>query len=304
MRTSNRQMQGGSSGMHPERRIKLHSIRCDDLPPHPLSVKIYGTPKPTPELLRSIENVGLLQPLIVNDYGDGSHELLVGNTRAEAWRMLLKQKKISTVWISCRLVTLSPLEAERFVIESNRQRVKTAEQKGREFKELKRIEAAIAKEKESERKQQAKTTSANLPKSTPTPAPTSKHDSRAKAAEAVGLKPRTADKLEKIVDAKDAGDVKAAAALAEIEVKKGRGVDAAYRAVIQPQPPKDPELVQAQKKSAQELQALLRTNGLDADISRSKSEGEFHVTLHGLTETQVRQLPDLLASLSKRKAAA
>lgn len=218
MKTSNRQMQGGSSGMHPERRIKLHSIRCDNLPPHPLSVKIYGTPKPTPELLRSIEKVGLLQPLIVNDYGDGSHELLVGNTRAEAWRMLLKQKKISTVWISCHLVNLSPLDAERLVIESNHQRVKTAEEKAREFKELKRIEAALAKEHERERKSQAKATSAKLPRSA-TPAKPA-HDSREKAAEAVGLSGKTAEKLEKLLDAKDAGNPAAAAALAEIDSKK------------------------------------------------------------------------------------
>lgn len=33
MKTSNRQMQGGSSGMHPERRTVIDSIGVDVLPP-------------------------------------------------------------------------------------------------------------------------------------------------------------------------------------------------------------------------------------------------------------------------------
>ena len=106
------------------------------------------------------------------------------------------------------------------------------------------------------------------------------------------------------MEAKDAGSAEAAAALAEIDAKKGRGVDAAYRAVIQPKPPKDPELVQAHEKSARELKAMLKTNGMDADVFRSRSDGEFHVTLRGLTEAQVRQLPELLAPMLTRKAAA
>ena len=93
--------------MHPERRTVIDSIPVDNLPPHPLSVKIYGKPKPSEELLASIAEVGLLQPLIANNYGDGSYELLVGNTRAEAWRILLKQGKIKTKWIPCRFVRLS-----------------------------------------------------------------------------------------------------------------------------------------------------------------------------------------------------
>ena len=53
--------------------------------------------------------------------------------------MLWKQKRIKTKWIPCRIVHLLPLEAERLIIESNRQRVKTAGQKARETHELVRI---------------------------------------------------------------------------------------------------------------------------------------------------------------------
>ena len=138
MKTSNRQFEGGSSGMHPERRQRLDAVPCDHLAAHPLSAKIYGKPKPSKELLDSIAEHGLLQPIIVNQYQDRQH-VLAGNTRAAAWRMLWKQKRIKTKWIPCRIVHLLPLEAERLIIESNRQRVKTAGQKARETHELVRI---------------------------------------------------------------------------------------------------------------------------------------------------------------------
>jgi hypothetical protein len=66
-RSSNRQMRGGSGGMHPERRVTLESVGFDQIAPHPLSLKVYGKPEPTAELLRSIEEIGLLQPLIINE---------------------------------------------------------------------------------------------------------------------------------------------------------------------------------------------------------------------------------------------
>src|SRR5487761_1751788 len=139
MKTSNRKLGGGSSGMHPERRQKLESVKCDNLFAHPLSVKIYGKPKPSKELLDSIVKHGLLQPIIINDYRDGSYEILAGNTRAAAWRMLWEQKRIKSAWIPCRIMHLSPLEGERLIIESNRQRVKTKGMLTRETAALVRI---------------------------------------------------------------------------------------------------------------------------------------------------------------------
>jgi hypothetical protein len=56
--------------------------------------------------------------------------------------MLWEQKRLKSSWIPCRILHLSPLEAERLVIESNRQRVKTAGQKARESNELVRIFSA------------------------------------------------------------------------------------------------------------------------------------------------------------------
>jgi len=270
MKTSNRQMQGGSSGMHPERRTVLDSIRVDVLPSHPLSVKIYGKPKPTEELLKSIADVGLLQPLVVNDFGDGSFQLLVGNTRAEAWRILLKQKKISTVWIPCRFVKLSPLEAERLVIESNRQRIKTPEMKAREFKELKRIEEALAKER-------------MLAGTKPDPmAKRPQGQSAALAAAAIGMGTNTAKKIEAVVDAADSGDKKAQTALKAVNAGD-LSIAGAYKAVAKP---KHPEKINAGVLEARELTRLFK-NG---EVTRSKRDGLFHVTVRDVTPEQVRKL--------------
>jgi hypothetical protein len=275
MKTSSRQMQGGSSGMHPERRTTLDSIRCDNLPPHPLSVKIYGKPKPTAELLQSIKEVGLLQPLIVNDYGDGSYELLVGNTRAEAWRVLLKQKKITTVWIPCRFVNLPPLDAEKLIIESNRQRLKTPEQKTREFKELKRIESALAKERQ--RKGGKKKVPAHGPEA---------GESAAKAAAAVGMGANTAKKMEAVVDAADKGNVKAQKALKKVNAGS-LSVSGAYQVVAKP---KHPEKINVGVIDARELTKLF-TNG---EVTRSKTGGLFHLTIRNITSGQVRQLAQVV----------
>ena len=260
--------------MHPERRVTLDSIRCDNLPPHPLSVKIYGKPKPSEELLTSIEKVGLLQPLIVNDYGDGSYELLSGNTRAEAWRILHKQGKVKSVWISCRFVQLSSVEAERLIIESNRQRTKTPEMKAREFKELKRIETELAKERQA--------TLNNKKTASGQSAVSDKGEAAAKAAVAVGMGANTAKKLEAVVDEADKGNMKAQKALKEVNAGN-LSVSGAYRAVAKP---KDPEKVKKGVLEAQELTKLFE-NG---EVTRSKREGLFHVMLRDVSSEQVKKL--------------
>jgi ParB-like chromosome segregation protein Spo0J len=267
VKTSNRQMRGGSSGMHPERRVTLDSVRVDFLPPHPLSVKIYGKPKPSKELLESLQKVGLLQPLVINDFGDGSFQLLVGNTRAEAWRILLKQKKVSTVWVPCRFVKLSPLEAETLVIESNRQRVKTPEMKAREFKELKIIEQKLAKDRMASRL---------------TAKESERGEAVAKAAACVGMGANTAKKIETLVDAADGGSEKARIALNAINAGE-QSIAGAYRKIVKP---KHSESIKAGIQEARRLTELFK-NG---EVFRSRQEGLFHVTIRDITPDQVRKL--------------
>lgn len=144
MKTSNRQLGGGSSGMHSDRRVSLESVRFDRLETHPLSVKVYGEPDPSPELINSLEKHGMLQPIVVNYYEDGSYHLVSGNTRVKAWGILYSQGRVRSAWIPARAFHLEEIEVEQLVIESNRQREKTSGQKAREVAELFRIEKIIS----------------------------------------------------------------------------------------------------------------------------------------------------------------
>lgn len=80
-----------------------------------------------------------------------------------------------------RQVPVDGLDAELFLIEANRQRVKTKVRRLQEYKRLKEIETAFAKERQKQGK-------AKLPD------PKKSGQAREKAAETVGLKPRTAEK--------------------------------------------------------------------------------------------------------------
>ena len=87
----------------------------------------------------------------------------------------------STAAVVGRLFRGTPAEEERLIIEANRQRVKTPEQKAREFKELKRIEKALAKERQKQGKE-------NLPD------PRSAGQARDKAAKQIGMSGLTGTK--------------------------------------------------------------------------------------------------------------
>jgi ParB-like chromosome segregation protein Spo0J len=255
--------------MHPERRVTLDSIRFGDVLSHPLSEKVYGKPKPTAALLSSIEKAGILQALIVNETTDGKFELLVGNTRREAWRLLYEQKRVKTQWIPCKFVQLSPMEAEQMVLESNLQRVKTKEQEAREYKEKLRIEKWLAKYRQS--------LQVNLPEG-------SKGQARDLAAKGLSMSGSTAERLLTVVEAADHGDKTARAALKEVNA--GGSIDAAYKAV---KPPKNTEEIAAQNKAAHTYTVQFKAKGITAEVSRAK-DGKFHVMLKNQTTKQVEEL--------------
>ncbi len=244
--------------MHPERRMKIDSIRFDAGETHPLSLKIYGNPKPSKELLASVEKVGLLQPLIMNETPDG-YVLLVGNTRREAWRILYEQCKVKSIWIPCRFVKVSELEAEQLVIESNQQREKTEGQKVREVAELLRIEKELAEERQL---LGSKTLGGKQPKG--------------KASEIV------ADKVgwgkEKVEQAAAVAESKKALAA----VDAGKSVHQAYKELNK----KSPEKLSEGAALAKELTKLFK-NG---EVNRSKKEDRFHLIVRDLTEKEIRIL--------------
>jgi len=270
MRNSNRHLKGGSSGMHPERRVTLDSIRFGDVLSHPLSEKVYGKPKPTAALLASMEKVGILQALVVNETSDGKFELLVGNTRREAWRLLYEQKRVKTQWVPCKFVQLSPIEAEQMVLDSNLQRVKTKEQEAREYKEKLRIEEGLARYRQHLGTKLSK----------------GKGRAREIAAKGLSMSANTAEKLLEVVNAADEGSKAARTALKSINT--GGSIDAAYKAV---KPPKNTEEIAAQNKVAQGYTAQFKTKGITAEVSRAK-DGKFHVMLKNQT---IKQLENLLA---------
>lgn len=257
--------------MHPERRVTLDSIRFGDVLSHPLSEKVYGKPKPTAALLSSIEKVGILQALVVNETSEGKFELLVGNTRREAWRLLYEQKRVKTQWIPCKFVQLSPIEAEQMVLESNLQRVKTKEQEAREYREKLRIEKMFAKYRQSLK----------------VPIPEGKGQARDLAAKGLSMSGSTAERLLTVVEAADSGSKEARAALKAVNA--GGSIVAAYRAL---KPPKNTEEIAAQNKAAHSYTAQFKAKGITAEVTRAK-DGKFHVMLKNQNVHQVEKLLQL-----------
>lgn len=101
----------------------------DDLRSHPLNDKIYGD-GPDDELIDSIRNKGILNPLLI------THDNLIisGHRRWQA-AVAIGLDSLPVVIFG----STDELDIEEALIESNRQRIKTGEQIGREWKHLKRI---------------------------------------------------------------------------------------------------------------------------------------------------------------------
>ena len=253
--------------------------------PHPLNQILYGNSEPDQSLLDSIEDVGILHPIIVTEAG----LIISGTRRWNAYCQLLRTGKVRKEWIPVQVADdATSSEFERMLIEANRQRVKTAEQKGREFRELKRIETELAKERQKLSKERKRIeTEPDMEGKENFPDPNGQ--ARDKAADVIGMSGRTAEKLEAIIEASDAGDETASAALKEIDRKKGRGIDSAYTAVVKPKTTKDPELVASLEKSARELTDVLRRSGIAAEVTRSKSDGKFHLSWHDATAEQIQK---------------
>jgi hypothetical protein len=109
-----------------------------------------------------------------------------------------------------------------------------------------------------------------------------------KAAEVVGMSRPTAEKLEKVVAAADSGRESAKVVLAAVN-DGTKSISAAYKEVIAPKPPKNPDLIakiRAHDNAAKELSKLFK-NG---EVTRSKSDGKFHVLIRDVSPETVRKL--------------
>jgi hypothetical protein len=258
-----------------------------ELRPHPLNEKVYGSPKPDRKLIESIEKVGILQPIVI----DRDKRILAGHRRWEACTAIAQGRPDKDFRIPATIFGGSDFQAEQLIIESNRQRVKTPEQKAREFRELKRIEAALAKERMLAGKKV--NPKENLPEG-------SKGQARDQAAEAVGMSGRTAEKLSAIVEKADGGDPEARAALDAVNEDR-MSVDAAYRKVAAPEPARDAASIKKDERMARDFNWQCKAHALDAEVFRDEREGRFRLTMKDLTRIQVSRLLEFLESCGGSK---
>lgn len=260
---------------------RLHYVDPSDILPHPFNARVYGDDALDPDFVESIRVNGVQEPVVVVktiiDGQDGLY-ILSGHRRVKAAARVGRNVPIRTV------EDAGTLWQESFLLESNRQRIKTPEQKAREFTEFKRIEAALAKERMLAGK--PADPRANLPQG-------SRGKARDKAAAKVGLKSRTAEKLEKVVQAADTGNVAARTALNEINA----GTKSIHAAAKEVAPPKKrskskKEVVRSaaspktkkQKRQAVEKSlrdGILATNlaGYATDVDVYYDSHTFHVSL-------------------------
>jgi ParB-like chromosome segregation protein Spo0J len=102
-----------------------------ELRPHPLNKEIYGDESADSDLVESIRNKGILEPLVIRD----DNVILSGHRRWVAAKALSLDK------VPCRVLSFSdPLDEEETLIEFNRQREKTFTQRMKESDHLLVIE--------------------------------------------------------------------------------------------------------------------------------------------------------------------
>lgn len=176
-------------------------VPLDNLRPHPLNAKIYGAAEPDDALIQSIETVGVLNAIILDQKG----RILSGARRWKACKILAgRHKNGKFSQIPSKVFTGSELEGQQQLIHANRQRDKTLEQKTREYRELLRVETELAKQRMV----------ATLKKGAKSPA-REKFPKRGRAAdiaaEATGLSAKTLNRFLKVIEEADKGDAEAKA---------------------------------------------------------------------------------------------
>ena len=161
---------------------KIMLVPPADLKPHPINKEIYGD-EVDQEFIDSVSS-GLVEPIVATS----EMTIISGHRRAMA-ATELDWELIPTV---VRDDLVDPLDVEEALILANRQREKTNEQKAREYKRLKEIEAARAHKGGRGNKKTLDSSS-----------PTFSDRGDVKAAAAAGLGRTTAQKAEKVIAAID-----------------------------------------------------------------------------------------------------
>lgn len=207
---------------------------------HLVNIELYGT-DPRPEFVESVRTHGVLVPLIITQDG----MVISGHSRRAAAIMT----KLKTV--PCIVSPLTdPDEIERALIESNRQREKTNEQKAREASHLLAIEERLAAKRQ--KATQAKPGEENIRHGVGNDSHTVKQGENANSGRAadvagkvVGMSGKTVTKavevVSKIDEAKAQGDTETATKLTNTLNTKGvapalreaRGIDKLRAAAVE-----------------------------------------------------------------------
>jgi ParB-like chromosome segregation protein Spo0J len=201
---------------------KITQVNVGSLVAHPMNRKLYGEEPLDKGFLASVRELGIIEPVTILtmpslDGAKGNRVYVLSGHRR-----FLAAKRLGIRKIPARHADLDPndpVAVEQFLIEANRQRVKTPEQTGREIMELRRIEAVFARDRQKLSKGRGVKGRAILPHL--------KGKARDIAAEKVGMGARTADKLLKVIEAADAGNEKARRALDAVNDRK-MSIDKAY----------------------------------------------------------------------------
>jgi hypothetical protein len=256
----------------------------DQLRPHPLNETIYGLEGVDPNLRESIAHDGIIAPLVI----DQDDTILSGHRR---WRVA-QALNLRTVLVVVRELD-DPLDGERILIESNRQREKTPAQRQKEASELIRIIGAQGKERMSEGgKRGAQIAGRGRPmgeedRGSPdldTPyleMPPTAARTDARVADIVGVK-RTTFRKEREVYLTATGQKEAPPEVVEVAKEQWeklnageRTTDAAYRAVRQAErPAAHPAIAREVAAHDKAMGTLDRLSG--GAISRAKDLGEAH----------------------------
>src|ERR1700745_3650540 len=115
----------------------MNTINPNKLLSHPFNTKVYGEEVLDADFIKSVRENSVLEPVIVTSTTIGGVDglyVLSGHRRAEAAKICKRD-------VPYRIeVDQGVLWQENYLLEVNRQRVKTPEQVAREYTELKRIE--------------------------------------------------------------------------------------------------------------------------------------------------------------------
>lgn len=251
-------------------------VRPEDLLNHPVSQRVYrDSGAADEEFVGSLDEHGVLVPLVAVRQADGRLQLLSGHRRRQA-AMRLRLAHVPVVVVE----PADELHAVELVLEHNRYRDKTVEQRAREFEERRAIESERAKSRQGRGGEGTGTTAAD------------------EAAESVGWSAPTAKKAAEVVHvidaAEEAGDSERAEELRE-KLNEG-SVSAAHRAAVPPKPGPPPREKPAPALSVPEVPdwAKPKTSG-----NMVKAQKAFGQLVASLPQELLKRLNKHLSAIDK-----